>query len=68
MPTKISLETTTRDRLRGFGNARMSDDEIVRRLMDEVDRERFLSDLHRAAHSETKWVELDKFDWDASTG
>lgn len=43
----------------------MSYDEIVRRLMDEVDRERFLAELHRQADAESKWVELDKFDWGA---
>lgn len=65
MPTTISLEPSTRDRLRAFGHAGMSYDDIVRRLMDEVDRERFLSELHRQADTESHWVELEKFDWGA---
>lgn len=43
----------------------MSYDEILRRLMDDVDRERFLAELHRTADAETNWVELERFDWGA---
>lgn len=62
MPTTISLEPSTRDRRRAFGQAGMSYDEIVRRLMDEVDRDHFVSELHRQADAESRWVELDKFE------
>lgn len=65
MATTISLEPSTRDRLRAFGHAGMSYDEILRKLMDEVDREHFLAELHRQADEESNWVELDKFDWGA---
>lgn len=62
-PTTLSVEPKTRDRLRTFGHAGMSYDEILRRLMDQVDKERFLASLHRQADQETGWVELDDFDW-----
>lgn len=63
VPTTISVDPGTRDRLRTFGHAGMSYDEILQRLMDQVDRERFLATLHRQADGETEWVELADFDW-----
>lgn len=61
--TTIALDPKTRDRLRTFGHAGMSYDEILQRLMDEVDMERFVAEMHRIADAETDWVELDDFDW-----
>lgn len=63
VPTTIALEPKTRDRLRTFGHAGMSYDEILQRLMDQVDRDRFLTALHRQADEESEWVELEDFDW-----
>jgi hypothetical protein len=31
--------------------------------MDELDRQRFVEDLHRRADAEQSWLELDDFDW-----
>ena len=63
--TTIALDAKTRDRLRTFGQAGMSYDDILRELMDAVDCERFVAELHRIADQTTDWVELDDFDWDA---
>ena len=65
MATTIALEPETRERLRTFGHAGMSYDEIVRNLMDQVDRERYMAELHREADNEKNWVEMEKFDWGA---
>jgi hypothetical protein len=61
--TTIALDPRTRDRLRTFGHAGMSYDEILQALMDQVDRDRFITEMHRQADAETDWVELDAFDW-----
>jgi hypothetical protein len=61
--TTIALDPRTRDRLRTFGHAGMSYDEILQALMDQVDRDRFITEMHRRADAETGWVELDAFDW-----
>lgn len=63
--TTIALDAKTRDRLRSFGQAGMSYDQILQAIMDEVDRERFVAEIHRIADNTTDWVELDDFDWDA---
>jgi hypothetical protein len=63
MATTIALDPATRDRLRSFGLAGMSYDEILQRIMDELDRQRFVEDLHRRADAEQSWLELDDFDW-----
>ena len=38
-------------------------DEILKAMMAEIDRERFVAEMHKAADRETGWVELDRFDW-----
>ena len=63
--TTIALDAKTRERLRSFGQAGMSYDEILRVLMDEVDRERFVAEIHRIADQTTDWVNFDDFDWDS---
>ncbi len=61
--TTISLDAKTRDRLRTFGHAGLSYDDILLRMMDEIDRERFVAELHRMADAERNWTALDDFDW-----
>ena len=61
--TTIALDAKTRDRLRTFGHAGLSYDEILQRMMDEIDRERFIAEMHRIADAEKDWVDLDDFDW-----
>jgi hypothetical protein len=61
--TTIALDAKTRDRLRTFGHAGLSYDEILQRMMDELDREHFVAEMHRIADAETNWVDLEDFDW-----
>ena len=46
-------------------DATMPYDEILQALMDKIDRERFVAEMHKAADRETGWVELDRFDWES---
>lgn len=47
MATSIPLGGSIRDRLRTYGNAGMTYDEILTRLMDEVDRRAFVEETRR---------------------
>jgi len=47
MATSIPLGGPVRDRLRTYGTAGMTYDEILTRLMDEVDRKAFLEETRR---------------------
>ena len=47
MATSIPLGGPVRDRLRTYGNAGMTYDEILTRLMDEVDRKAFVEETRR---------------------
>lgn len=57
--TTIAVETHVRDRLRTFGHAGMSYSQIIEAVLDEVDRERFVAELHRRADQVTEWVPLE---------
>lgn len=61
---RIGIDRDTRDRLRSFGHSRMTYDEILRHLMDAVEREQFIEAISRRADQETDWVELDVFEWE----
>ena len=47
MATSIPLGGQIRDRLRTYGSAGMTYDEILTRLMDEVDRRAFVEETRR---------------------
>lgn len=47
MPTTISVEPSTRDRLKTFGHAGMTYAEILTRLMDRFEQEEFVRELRR---------------------
>jgi hypothetical protein len=47
--TTIAIPPNVRNRLRGYGMKGMSYAEILTHLMDEVDRERFISEMRRLA-------------------
>lgn len=56
--TTIPLDSSTRDRLRTYGTKGMDYDEILQRLMDEVERERFVAEQRRRA-AEDDFVPLE---------
>ena len=47
--TTIAIPPRVRDRLRRYGSKGMSYADILMRLMDEVERERFLAEMRRLA-------------------
>ncbi len=55
--TTIQVNGKTRDRIRAHGLAGMTYDEIINRLLDATDRERFL------AAERDKILNPEKYDW-----
>lgn len=64
MPTTILVEPDTRARLKQFGTHGMTYDDILNRLMDQVEKDAFFADLkRRLTSSDPKtWVSLDDLD------
>jgi hypothetical protein len=63
--TTLAVDPHRRDRLRPFGHAAQSFDDILQALMDQVERERFVEHMHRVADDpETVWVDEADVDWD----
>jgi hypothetical protein len=54
--TTIPLDTSVRDRLKGYGRKGMTYNDILTRLMDEVELEAFIQQVQREADAETHWV------------
>ncbi len=62
MATTLTLDPATRDRLKRYGHAGMSYEEILIALMDRLDQEAFVRELRRLAVEADEhdlWVELD---------
>lgn len=62
MATTLTLDPATRDRLKRYGHAGMTYEEILTALMDRVDEEEFVRELRRLAAEADEhdlWVELD---------
>lgn len=60
--TTIPLDSKLRDRLRTYGTAGMSYNDIVQRLLDERDRDEFILEMRRRADEadrEGSWVDLE---------
>jgi hypothetical protein len=57
--TSIPLDTAVRDRLKAYGTAGMTYNDILQRLMDERDRDAFIRDIIREADQTTDWVDLE---------
>jgi len=65
MATTLAVDAKTRDRLQTFGHAGQSYDDILQALMDQVERDKFVAQMHRIADNpETVWVDEDDVDWD----
>ena len=64
--TTIAIDTAVRERLKTFGHAGMTYNEILARMMDEIEREAFIQEMRRIL-AETKdedWVDLDDVEWE----
>ena len=57
--TTIAISPKTRDRLRHYGTKGMSYGEILDRMMDELERERFVAEMRRLA-DEGEFTPLEK--------
>ncbi|HEV8360356.1 MAG TPA: hypothetical protein VGR28_07890 [Candidatus Thermoplasmatota archaeon] len=61
MVTTLTLDPATRDRLKRYGHAGMTYDEILGALMDRVDADEFVLEMRRRAEeldAEDAWVDL----------
>lgn len=62
MVTTLTLDPATRDRLKRYGHAGMTYDEILQALMDRVDADDFVLEMRRRADeldARRAWVDLD---------
>lgn len=57
--TTIGVDRKVRDRLKGFGTKDMDYDEILTRLMDEVEREEFVAAMRREIEETKDWIDLE---------
>lgn len=64
VPTTITIDPAVRQRLKTFGTHGMTYNDILMRIMDDIEKDRFLAELRRE-WLETKpedWVSLDDLD------
>ncbi len=62
MATTLTLQPSTRDRLKRYGTSGMTYDEILEAMMDQIDEQEFVADIRRlAAEADEKnlWIGLD---------
>ena len=61
MPTTITLDAKVRDRLKRYGHAGMTYNDILTRLMDDTDEREFVAELRRRFNEmgDKDWVDLD---------
>lgn len=62
MPTTLTLDPATRDRLKRYGHAGMTYDDILEAMMDRIDEEDFVREMRRLADEADEarsWVDLD---------
>jgi hypothetical protein len=59
MAATIPIDGDIRDRLKTYGHAVMSYNDILTRLMDEVDRKAFVTEMRRRADQVKDGVDLD---------
>ena len=63
--TSIPLDGKVRDRLKSYGTQGMTYNDILTRLMDEIEYDKFVKDCLRIANDpKTKWVAWDEIEWD----
>ncbi len=63
--TSIPVDTEVRDRLKHYGTTGMTYNDILTRMMDEIELEKFVQDCIRIADDpKTKWVRHEDIEWD----
>lgn len=63
VPTTITVDPSIRDRLKTYGLAGQTYNDILQTLMDQVDREKYVAMLRRRARGVKDWVDHTKLDW-----
>lgn len=63
VPTTITVDPSIRDRLKTYGLAGQTYNDILQTLMDQVDREKYIARLRSIARRETGWVSHEDIDW-----
>lgn len=61
MVTTLTVDPKIRDRLKRYGHAGMTYNDILQALMDRIDEQEFLADMRRraeAADAARSWVDL----------
>ncbi len=61
MPTTLTIDPKIRDRLKRYGTAGMTYNDILQLLMDKIDEQEFIADMWRrveAADAANSWVDL----------
>lgn len=62
MATTVALSENTRDKLKSFGRKGDTYDDIIRRMMEIVDRELYLDEVYRRLEEKEKFVPLDELE------
>ncbi len=57
--TTIPIDSAMRDRLKQHGTMGMTYTQIVKELLDYVDKDRFLAEIRHRAATNKDWVDLD---------
>lgn len=57
--TTIPLDSKVRDRLKTFGYAGMTYNQILTHIMDEIEREKFVAEMRRISQNTKRWVDLE---------
>lgn len=60
--TTIPVDSKIRDRLRTYGHAGMTYNQILQKLMDQIEREAFVAEMRRLADKTTDWVDLENIE------
>jgi len=62
MTTTIALSEPTRDKLKAYGRKGETYDQIVRRMMEIVDRELYMREVHGRLEEKEKFIPLDELE------
>ena len=57
--TTIPLDSVQRDRLKRYGTMGMTYTDIIKELLDKIERDQFLDEIRRRASTNKDWVDLD---------
>jgi hypothetical protein len=63
--TTIPIDPAVRDRLRSFGTAGMTYSQILTKVLDQIEMEKFFAEMQKELDDpDTVWVDFDDVKWD----